>query len=280
MKRLKELAALIASDCIKLTRMKSVYIGVGVMAFVTLIFALAYAALGEMIDDLVTSDPSYPADAGAALASTFLAVLMNGAPAATGVFLLTPIIAALFVGGEFSSGMARLYVGRGMRKTDLYLSKFIVLSLVTFIYVCLSFAMGAAASAALDRDGSVRALLSPMTADAFGSYVFLSFVFAAIYTSLCFIIRSKAGAMATLIAMLIFLGDILVAVVQMALAMQPTGSEVTTVWLLFDPYYLIDAFASAASFTAQEAGVAFGGGAMWTVLFFVGGALLNERSDT
>ena len=87
--------------------------------------------------------------------------------------------------------------------------------------------------------------------------------------------------MAALLVMLIFLGDILVMVVQIALAMLTTGTDVTGnfVYMLFNPYYCADAFASAYAFTAKEAGIAFGGCAMWFVLFTAAGLFATAKRD-
>ena len=63
--------------------------------------------------------------------------------------------------------------------------------------------------------------------------------------------------------------------------MQPTGVDTTGkfVYMLLDPYYCIDALSYAHTFTAREAGIAFGSMAGWTALFFGGGLLLNEKRD-
>lgn len=282
MKRLKEFFGLVLSDLLKLSRMKSVYIGLAVMLFITVIFALAQSALGNLIEDMATSGTeSSPPLAAEDVTTVFMFSLLNGAPASTGVFFLIPIIAALFIGTDFSSGMFRLYAGRGVHKNDLYISKFVVITLLTVVYVCIAFAMGAAAAGIADMSESARSYMFSYTAQAFGSYLLLSLVMAAICTFVCFLLRSKAGAMAMLLAMLIVLGDILVTVVQIALAMTVTGTDVTGnfVYMYFDPYYCADAFAYARDLTPQTAGIAYGGSVMWLVLFFTGGLLLNVKRD-
>ena len=281
MQRLKNFASLLSSDLYKLMRMKSVYIGIGVMIFLTLIIALAQNALTDLLNSLPEDgSPLDPSEVDA-VTGTFLFTMLNGAPSSTGVFFLMPIIAALFIGSDFSSGMTRLFVGRGVSKTELYISKYITLSLLSVIYVCLSFAMCAVAAKASEVSEEALSSLFSYTASAFGAQIFLAFTLAAIYTAVCFSMRSKAASMATLIAMLIILGDVLVMVVQISLAMLTTGTDVTGkfVYMLFDPYYCADAFASASVFTQQEAGIAYGGCAMWLVLFFFGGLFLNAERD-
>lgn len=281
MEKAKKFFGLLSSDFLKLSKMKSVYIGIGVMAFLTLIFALAQNALTSFIQE-------YPADGGTldpdtveGLTGTFVFTLLNAAPSSTGVFFLLPIIAALFIGTDFSSGMMRLYIGRGVQKTELYLSKFIVITSVSVLYVCLAFAMCGIAAAATDMSAELSDYVFSYTPSAFGSYIALAFVMAAICTSVSFLLRSKAGSMAALLVMLIFLGDILVMVVQIALAMLTTGTDVTGnfVYMLFNPYYCADAFASAYAFTAKEAGIAFGGCAMWFVLFTAAGLFATAKRD-
>ena len=280
MQKVKNFFGLLASDLIKLSRMKSVYIGVAVMVFLAAIITLAQSALAGFLQD-------YPADGitgsvGAEdIAATFMFSLLNAAPSSTGVFFLVPIIAALFIGNDFSSGMMRLYIGRGVRKTELYVSKFITITLLTLIYTCISFAVCAVCAKASGMSAETSATVFSYTADAFGAYVLLAFVMSAIYTSVCFLVRSKAGSMALLIVMLIVLGDILVTVVQIALATAVTGTDVTGrfVYMHFDPYYCADAFAYARDFTSQTKAIAYGGSVMWLVFFFAGGLLLNAKRD-
>ena len=222
-------------------------------------------------------------------------MLLNAAPSSTGVYFLIPIIAALFIGSDFSSGMSRLYVGRGVHKTELYLSKFIrgvhktelylskfiVVTLLFVVYTCIAFAMAAVAAKVSGLSAGTLDTIFSYTPDAFGAYLLLAVVMSAITTSVCFLVRSKAGAMAMLLAMLIVLGDILVTVVQMALAMSVTGTDVTGnfVYMHFDPYYCTDAFAYARDFTQKTAGIAYGGSVMWTVFFLFGGMFLNAKRD-
>ena len=280
MQKVKNFFGLLASDLIKLSRMKSIYIGVAVMVFLAAIITLAQSALAGFLQD-------YPADGvtgsvGAEdIAATFMFSLLNAAPSSTGVFFLVPIIAALFIGNDFSSGMMRLYIGRGVRKTELYVSKFITITLLTLIYTCISFAVCAVCAKASGMSAEASATVFSYTADAFGAYVLLAFVMSAIYTSVCFLVRSKAGSMALLIVMLIVLGDILVTVVQIALATAVTGTDVTGrfVYMHFDPYYCADAFAYARDFTSQTKAIAYGGSVMWLVFFFAGGLLLNAKRD-
>ena len=282
MDRIKKFFSLLASDFLKLSKMKSVYIGIAVMLFLTLLLAVAESALTSLLDSVPVEEGGVSSDAVSdAFTLTVVHGMLNGAPSSTGVFFLIPIIAALFIGNEFSTGMARLYIGRGVHKTDLYISKFIVISALSVIYVCLSFAMCAVAAEVSGLEKSALDGLHAYTPDAFGSYLFLAVTLSAIYTAVCFVVRSRAASMATLIAMLIVLGDVLVAVVQVALAMQPTGIDSTGkfVYMLLDPYYCIDALSYAHTITAREAGIAFGSMAGWTTLFFGGGLLLNEKRD-
>ena len=280
MQKVKNFFGLLASDLIKLSRMKSIYIGVAVMVFLAAIITLAQSALAGFLQD-------YPADGvtgsvGAEdIAATFMFSLLNAAPSSTGVFFLVPIIAALFIGNDFSSGMMRLYIGRGVRKTELYVSKFITITLLTLIYTCISFAVCAVCAKASGMSAETSATVFSYTANAFAAYVLLAFVMSAVYTSVCFLVRSKAGSMALLIVMLIVLGDILVTVVQIALATAVTGTDVTGrfVYMHFDPYYCADAFAYARDFTSQTKAIAYGGSVMWLVFFFAGGLLLNAKRD-
>ena len=280
MQKVKNFFGLLASDLIKLSRMKSIYIGVAVMVFLAAIITLAQSALAGFLQD-------YPADGvtgsvGAEdIAATFMFSLLNAAPSSTGVFFLVPIIAALFIGNDFSSGMMRLYIGRGVRKTELYVSKFITITLLTLIYTCISFAVCAVCAKASGMSAETSATFFSYTANAFGAYVLLAFVMSSVYTSVCFLVRSKAGSMALLIVMLIVLGDILVTVVQIALATAVTGTDVTGrfVYMHFDPYYCADAFAYARDFTSQTKAIAYGGSVMWLVFFFAGGLLLNAKRD-
>ena len=49
MDKIKKFYGLLASDFMKLARMKSVYIGLGIMVFLTLIFGLAQNAFSALL---------------------------------------------------------------------------------------------------------------------------------------------------------------------------------------------------------------------------------------
>lgn len=282
MQKVKRFFGLVSSDLMKLSRMKSVYIGIAVMFFLTLVIALAQGAFSSLLQGLPSeSGEAIPPAAAEEIGMTFVFMLLNAAPSSTGVYFLIPIIAALFIGSDFSSGMSRLYVGRGVHKTELYLSKFIVVTLLFVVYTCIAFAMAAVAAKVSGLSAGTLDTIFSYTPDAFGAYLLLAVVMSAITTSVCFLVRSKAGAMAMLLAMLIVLGDILVTVVQMALAMSVTGTDVTGnfVYMHFDPYYCTDAFAYARDFTQKTAGIAYGGSVMWAVFFLFGGMFLNAKRD-
>lgn len=258
--------------------MKSFYIGIAVMVFITILFAVAENALSSLVESYPAEGQPVDTDAVTAL---FSFSLLNAAPSSTMAFILVAIITGLAVGTDFSSGMTRVFVGRGVRKYELYLSKLLVISVVSVIYVCLSFAMCSAAARAICESQSTFDSLAYYTPAAFGAYIFLAIVLSAINTSVCFAVRSKAGSIAALFAMFIILGDILVLVVQIALGVAVNGenSAAGYVYLLLDPYYLPDALSTVRIFTSKELGLVFGGGAMWTVLFTAGGLLLNEKRD-
>lgn len=278
MKSLKKFSGVILADFAKIFRMKSFYIGIAVMVFITILFAVAENALSSLVESYPAEGQPVDTDAVTAL---FSFSLLNAAPSSTLAFILVAIITGLAVGTDFSSGMTRVFVGRGVRKYELYLSKLLVISVVSVIYVCLSFAMCSAAARAICESQSTFDSLAYYTPAAFGAYIFLAIVLSAINTSVCFAVRSKAGSIAALFAMFIILGDILVLVVQIALGVAVNGenSAAGYVYLLLDPYYLPDALSTVRIFTSKELGLVFGGGAMWTVLFTAGGLLLNEKRD-
>ena len=55
MERIKKFRGLLASDFMKLAGMKSVYIGLGIMVFLTLIFGLAQNAFSALLQEMPDS---------------------------------------------------------------------------------------------------------------------------------------------------------------------------------------------------------------------------------
>ena len=83
----------------------------------------------------------------------------------------------------------------------------------------------------------------------------------------------------------IVVGAIIVAVVQFALGAASVGEDGAVsasenlVYLYLNPYYAFDSLGSVAAMTSKELGLVFGGGAMWSVLFFGGGLLYTAKAD-
>ena len=50
-------------------------------------------------------------------------------------------------------------------------------------------------------------------------------------------------------------------------------------YLYLNPYYAFDGLGAVEAMTTKELGLVFGGGAMWTVLFFGGGLLYTAKAD-
>lgn len=270
MKSLKSFFNVLASDFYKLSRMKSLYIGLAVMAVLMLITALAQNALGELIND---SEGMTPENAEI-IANNYGIIILLGAPTSLGAFFLVPVIVALFIGGDFSTGMARLYAGRGLSKTEIYVSKQIVAFSVALLYVLFAFLAAVAAESALGID-----YVGTAVAKSLGGYIFLAFCMSAIYTAVCFLLRSKAGGISVLMAMYIVLGAVLTSILQIAFAMEPTGTESKMVYLHLNPYYLTNALANVSVMTSKELALSMGGMAVWSVIFTAGGLALHIKKD-
>lgn len=290
---MKRFFDIFAADGYKLGKMKSIYIGIAVMAILIFVSALAIGSLAALAadSDIISSyDPEtgetidIPEETVNEIRTDYGVALLTGAPSSASALLLVAIIAALFIGTEYSSGMMRLYVGRGAGKVRSYFSKFLWMFIVNVVYVCFAFLFCAIAAAALGVTGELFASHASDAAKSFGSYIFYSLVFAAIYTSILHLLRSKAGGMATLLAMYIVIGAVVVAVVQLALgataviAGNATTSE-NIVYLYLNPYHAYDSLGNVAHCTAKELGLIFGGGMMWGAVFFAGGLLYSTKTD-
>lgn len=270
MKSVKNFFDVLVSDFYKLSRMKSLYIGLAVIAVLMLITALAQNALAEMLNGMEDMNPG---DAEI-FENNFGIILLLGAPNSLGVFFLVPVVIALFIGSDFSTGMARLYAGRGLSKTEIYVSKQIVAFSVALLYVLFAFLAAFAAESALGID-----YIGTAVAKSLGGYIFLAFCMSAIYTAVCFLLRSKAGGISVLMAMYIVLGAVLTSILQIAFAMSPTGTESGMVYLHLNPYYLTSALANVSVMTSKELALSMGGMAVWSVIFTAGGLALHIKKD-
>lgn len=280
MKAIKNFFSCVAADFYKLLHMKSLYIGLIVMVFLTLIVALATGAATDFIinasGELAPSEAVNVTEVNYASAFT----VISNSPSAAGVYYLVPIIVALFIGMEFSGGTMRLTVGHGVSRTSAYFAKWLTAFAVMLFYICLSFLFGAIAAAALGGDAVFFQKYGDKIAAAFGAQLMLGLCMASIFTAISFFIRSKAGSVAILLVMNVVLGSILTTIIQLALGMMasPVTPESYS-YMYLNPYFNVSALANAASISAKELGLALGGSAMWTVVFSAGGWLSFAKTD-
>lgn len=281
------------SDGYKISKMKSLYIGLAVMALIVFVSALAVGGLVSLISgtDVVYVDPEtgestdVPEEIYDEVRADYGIGLLQGAPSSAAALFLVAIVAALFVGADYTSGMMRLYVGRGAGKAENYVSKWLWVFIVYVLYVCAAYLMCLIAAAALGVDGELLARKSEYTSKAFGAFLFYGLTFSAIFTAVPHVLRSKAGGITMLLAMHIVIGAIVVTIVQFALGAATVTSDGAVeasenlVYLYLNPYYAFDELAKVAAMTSKELGLVFGGGAVWAVLFFGGGLLYTAKAD-
>lgn len=280
------------SDGYKMSKMKSLYIGLAVMAVIVLVSALA---IGGLMSLLAGTDVTYidretgmtmnvPENAYNAVRADYGIKLLQAAPSSASVLLLVAIVAALFVGADYTSGMMRLYVGRGAGKVENYLSKWLWIFIVYVLYACVAYLVCLIAASALGVDGEALAQTSSATLKSFGSFLFYGLTFSAIFAAVPHLLRSKAGGITMLLAMHIVVGAVIVTIVQFALGATLTSDGVVQtsenmVYLLLNPYYAFDNLGAVASMTPKELGLVFGGGVMWAAAFFGGGLLYTAKAD-
>lgn len=289
---MKRFLDIFASDGYKISKMKSLYIGIAVMALLVFVSAIAIGSLTALVSDSDTGsfDPEtgtvtgVPEDTINSITSDYGISMLAAAPSSAGALLLVAIIAALFMGAEYSSGMMRLYVGRGAGKMANYLSKLLWVFFVGVLYVCVAYLFCLIAASALGVTSETLEARSADIAKSFGSYIFYSMVFSAMFTAILHILRSKAGGIATLLAMYVIFGAVVVALVQFALGTSAVleGSEEAAenlAYLYLDPYFTFDNLGKVASATHKDLWLIFGGGAMWGVAFSACGLLFTAKTD-
>lgn len=285
---MKRFFGIFLSDGYKLAKMKSLYIGIAVMAVLVLVSALAVTGMAELYEEAYGENMIFGDGNGGIKEVDDIAaeiMLQDGlsmlatAPASSAVTTLVAIIAALFIGTDYSSGMMRLFVGRGAGKAQAFVSKWLWVLILTLVYTCISYLFCLIAAAALGADGKSLSEISGTVGAGFGTAVFYAFVFSAIFTAVPHFVRSKAGGITLLLAMEIVVGAILVAVLQLALGVGTGVESENAVYLLLDPYYAYEYIAATETMTGQELGLVFGGGAMWIVLFMGGGLLHSIKAD-
>lgn len=101
MKSLKKFSGVVLADFAKIFRMKSFYIGIAVMVFITILFAVAENALSSLVESYPAEGQPVDTDAVTAL---FSFSLLNAAPSSTMAFILVAIITGLAVGTDFPRG--------------------------------------------------------------------------------------------------------------------------------------------------------------------------------
>ena len=234
------------SDGYKMSKMKSLYIGLAVMAVIVLVSALAVGGLTSLLEDtdVTYHDPE------------------------TGYETDVPSEVYDAIRADYGMGL--------LRGAPNYVSKWLWIFIVTVLYVCVAYLMCLVAAAALGVDGELLAQRSSATVKAFAAFLFYALPFSAIFVAVPHILRSKAGGITMLLAMHIVIGAIVVTIVQFALGaatVTPDGAvqqSPNMVYLYLNPYYAFDGLGAVEAMTTKELGLVFGGGAMWTVLFFGG----------
>ncbi len=278
MNALKRYFNQISSDFYRLIHMKSLYIGLGITVLMVLIVALAQNALSEFIlnADFNQGVEEINPDE---IKNSIAFMVLSGAPNAAGVYFLTPIIIAIFIGAEFSGGTMRLYIGRGANKAEIYFSKFTVSFAVVLFYTLFSFLACFIAALGMGMSDAFFSTYSASLSKAFGAYILLALTAASIYTAISFLVRSKAGNVGILLAMHIVIGSVLVTIVQAALGMTAGATAESFRYMYLNPYYCMSAVASIGSMKSADIGLALGGAAMWSVLFTVAGLIPTLKRD-
>ena len=162
---MKRFFGIFLSDGYKLAKMKSLYIGIAVMAVLVLVSALAVTGMAELYEEAYGENMIFGDGNGGIKEVDDVAaeiMLQDGlsmlatAPASSAVTTLVAIIAALFIGTDYSSGMMRLFVGRGAGKAQAFVSKWLWVLILTLVYTCVSYLFCLIAAAALGADGNAQ----------------------------------------------------------------------------------------------------------------------------
>ena len=119
------MGGLVKMEFRKLMQGKSLYVCLGIVALLIGLPIVVYAA------DAVENIPSL---AGYLFISSF---------SEGGIDMLLPILIALLICGDFSSGSIRLIVGRGYSRTKVYCAKFIITISATLFFALFSWCISA-----------------------------------------------------------------------------------------------------------------------------------------
>jgi len=177
MKKNNNFLNLISSDYYKLSKLKSVYIGLAVMFLMTVINFASLWVIKANIDDMVITGKDY-------LFSTI---------STANIGLFVAIICGIFIGKEFSDGIMRISVARGIKRIQIYLSKLTVLISLVFIYSAILLIIGGIFTAitgyGFDFNGHEFGLIMRMFA--FELLALISSV--SIFTMFAFLLRSPGS---------------------------------------------------------------------------------------
>ncbi len=222
---------LIKSDFYKLFRMKSFYIcGVLAAVFAGLgIFSLnaldkmQYAMYG--LEDMFISQ------------YTGIYALTIGLSSAT---LFTTIVVSMFVPSEFKFGTIKNIISRGIGRTQIYFSKYIVTIFVSVVYSLLCALTAFASGCILAGVGDFDRTIFLDILEVVGLFLLAEIALQSIFHMMGFIVRSTGWTIGTNIAILAFLPSMVLNLIDMAvnnwLAPAVSSVEWLSSWLKIENF--------------------------------------------
>lgn len=211
MKKTNSFFSLFRSDLYRLSHLKSVYIAPAIMlALIIINYAVAWTQ-----NSLVE---------GAGLPDEILQELVNGRDLLFGagsyidIGLFIAIICGIFIGGDFVSGASKLTIARGANRAEFYLSKWLVVCLLSVAYTLASFLVCGILSGITGYghvfDGAEFALLLR----AIALQVLIAISSSSVYVFIAFLVRSQGGTIGTTIALYILVSVVSEAIIIVAMA--------------------------------------------------------------
>lgn len=241
--RNNDLFRLMRADFFKLGKHRSVWVGL-ILSLLSLLFVFSslwiVMNLAGQIDLEVDGAEDIHFMIGILSASA-----IDGFSDGANIALLIAIIIGIFVGGEFKNGAIRLLVSRGMSRTKVYISKWLTLAIMTIGYLVIAILFAGVLTAVgpeidfgsqeikiLVRNFFLQ-LLSQLSVVSFG-------------VMFGFLLRSKSGAVWSMLGMVIGLDSIFGVLYGLAF----TG--INTDWIMFMPLQQLAVASSTTRLTTLQ----------------------------
>jgi ABC-2 type transport system permease protein len=192
MKTNKSMLNMLDSDFFKLSKLKSVIIA----PIVILVFILIYFALFKWQSDFLGTMTQPMLEDASLKGKDFL----FGAATYPDIGLFVAIIAGIYIGGEFSTGIMRTVIARGASRLQIYFSKLIAVITLSVAYTAFAFIICGILTAIIGYGEEFTALQFGLLVRSFVLQALVVVSLSSIFVMLSFLLRTQGAAIGVSLA--------------------------------------------------------------------------------